>query len=239
MPKFRIVLVRPENEGNIGAVARSMANFESSELCLVSPVGIGDEARKRAKHGNFILDEALIVDSLDSAVERCDNVVGTTGIREIGEKKFLRNFETPREFADRVSHTRRKYAVLFGPEGLGLSNDELGRCDAVISVPTSDRYPVLNLSHAVTVVLYELFLTDYVREAIVNSVSTEKERLNAHFSTLLDEISYPEHKKDKARLMFRRLTGRGNLSKWEFFIMMGVITRTLYSVRHAGDDTGD
>lgn len=233
MPRFRIVLVRPENEGNIGAVARSMANFDSSELCLVSPIGVGDEARKRAKHGNFLLDGALVVSSLDEALEGCDNVVGTTGIREAGEKKFLRNFETPREFASRVSHTRRKYAILFGPEGLGLSNEELGRCDALLSVPTSERYPVLNLSHAVTIVLYELFLTEYVREAVKNSVSTEKERLNAHFATLLDAISYPEHKKDKARLMFRRLTGRSNLSKWEFFIMMGVITRTLYSVRHA------
>ena len=227
MPRFRIVLVRPENEGNIGAVARAMANFDSSELCLVSPVGIGDDARKRAKHGNFLLDEALVVNSLDEALEGCDNVVGTTGIRETGEKKFLRNFETPREFASRVSHTKRKYAILFGPEGLGLSNEELGRCDALMSVPTSERYPVLNLSHAVTIILYEIFLTGYVRDAVKNSVSAEKERLNAHFATLLDEISYPEHKKDKARLMLRRMVGRSNLSKWEFFIMMGVITRAL------------
>ncbi len=230
MPEFRIVLVRPENEGNIGAVARSMANFDFCELYMVSPVSIGDEGRKRAKHGNFILDSAVTVKSLEQAIEDCDVVVGTTGIRNLGERKFLRNYETPREFAERVVSARRKYALLFGPEGLGLFNEELAMCDAVVSIPTSETYPVMNLSHAVTTLLYELFLTHYVRDAVRMSVAFEKEKLYSHFSSLLDSIDYPEHKKEKARLMFRRLVGRANLSKWEFFIMMGVITRSLYSI---------
>ena len=233
MPKFRVILVRPEVEGNIGAVARSMANFGFDELYMVSPVGIGTEARNRAKHGNFILDGAVLTNSLEDALEGCDMVIGTTGIRNLGEKKFLRNFETPREFAERVSRARRKYALIFGPEGLGLFNEELARCDSLVSIPSSPEYPVLNLSHAVTVVLYELFLTGYVKDSVKLSVSYEKEKLNNHYSNLLDAISYPEHKKEKARLMFRRLVGRSGLSKWEFFIMMGVITRTLYSLRHS------
>lgn len=231
MPKFRIVLVRPENEGNIGAVARSMANFDFDELCMVSPTWIGDEARRRAKHGNFILDDAVIVDSFESAVEGCDVVVGTTGVRNLGEKKFLRNYETPRDFATRVARTRRKYALVFGPEGLGLYNEELSKCDAVISIPTKGEYPVLNLSHAVTVLLYDLYLTHFEKESLRMSVSVEKERLNGHFSVLLDAIAYPEHRKEKARLMFRRLIARAGLSKWEFYLMMGVITRSLYAIR--------
>ncbi len=238
MPKFRIVLVRPEIEGNIGAVARSMANFGFGELYMVSPPGIGDEARKRAKHGNFVLDNSVRTQSLEEATEGCDLVIGTTGIRNIGEKKFVRNYETPREFALRAAGTRRKYALLFGPEGLGLFNDELSRCDAIVSIPTSAQYPVLNLSHAATILMYELSLTQYVRDSVKLSVTPEKEKLNSHYSTLLDEISYPEHKKEKARLMFRRLVGRANLSKWEFFIMMGVITRTLYALRHPRERTG-
>ncbi|MBX8632221.1 MAG: RNA methyltransferase [Thermoplasmata archaeon YP2-bin.285] len=227
MPEFRVILVRPENEGNIGAVARSMANFDFSELYLVSPVPVGDEARRRAKHGNFILDSSVSAGNVRDAVAGCDIVVGTTGIRNTGQRRFLRNFDTPREFAERVRRTRRKYALLFGPEGLGLSNPELQVCDMIVSIPTSERYPVMNLSHAVSVVLYELFLSGYEPVSLKRALSDEKEKVNEYFSSLLDAIDYPEHKREKARLMFRRLIGRANLSKWEFFITMGVLSRTL------------
>jgi tRNA/rRNA methyltransferase len=231
MPAFRIVLVRPENEGNIGAVARSMSNFDFNSLYLVSPVPIGEEARKRAKHGNYVLDRAVIVQSVEEAVSGCDYVIGTTGIRNLGERKFLRNYETPREFALRVRRSRRSFALLFGPEGLGLSNKELASCDGVVSIPTSQEHPVMNLSHAVTVLLYELFISNFVREPERAAVELEKENLNQRFALLLESINYPEHKREKTRIMFRRLIARSGLSKWEFFILMGVISRTLDALR--------
>jgi tRNA/rRNA methyltransferase len=231
MPRFRIVLVRPENEGNIGAVARAMANFGFSELYLVSPVKIGDEGRKRAKHGNFILDSAVHVVQLEDALKDCDTVVGTTGIRNTGERRFLRNFETPRGFAEHAMNKRRTYAILFGPEGLGLSNQELGSCDMLISIPTSEKYPVMNLSHAVSVILYELFLTGYEQIAVKRSVALDRRKVNEYFALLLDAVDYPSHKREKARLMFRRLIGRADMSKWEFFIMMGVLSKTLRALR--------
>lgn len=230
MPVFRVVLVRPENEGNIGAVARSMANFDMAELYMVAPVSIGDEARKRAKHGNFILDSSKIVENLSDALQSCDVTVGTTGIRNTGEGRFLRVCDTPGEFARRVAKSKRKYALLFGPEGLGLSNDELQMCDMVVSIPTSERYPVMNLSHAVTVLLYELFQTVYEPVTVKGALREDKERVNEYFGRLLESSDYPEHKRQKAMLMFRRIIGRSSLSKWEFFILMGVLSRTLKSM---------
>ena len=227
MPVFRVVLVRPEHEGNIGAVARSMANFDLAELYMVSPVPIGDEARKRAKHGNFILDSSKTVETLDDALEGCDTTVGTTGIRNTGEGRFLRVCDTPHEFAQRVLTSKRKYALLFGPEGLGLSNDELHLCDLIVSIPTSDRYPVLNLSHAATVLFYELFMARYEPVTVKASLREDKERVNEYFGRLLELSDYPLHKRQKAKLMFRRIIGRSSLSKWDFFILMGVLARSL------------
>ncbi|MBQ2763003.1 MAG: RNA methyltransferase, partial [Candidatus Methanomethylophilaceae archaeon] len=62
MGSIRIVLVGPKFEGNIGAVARSMANFGFDELVLVNPCPIGDDAYRRAKHGSDILDNARITE---------------------------------------------------------------------------------------------------------------------------------------------------------------------------------
>ena len=45
-----IVLVEPEISGNIGAVARAMANFDLDNLVLINPkCKINEETRKRAK----------------------------------------------------------------------------------------------------------------------------------------------------------------------------------------------
>ena len=80
MPQIRIVLVGPKFEGNVGAIARSMANFDINELYLVNPsCEIGDDARRRAKHGNDILDNAVTVTSMDDAVQDCFLTVGKIG----------------------------------------------------------------------------------------------------------------------------------------------------------------
>lgn len=226
MPEFRIVLVRPEHQGNVGAVARSMSNFGFSSLFIVSG-SIGEEARRRAKHGNYVLDSAVIAETLSNAVDGCDYIVGTTGIRSDQEKNILRSYETPRSFAERVKRSRRSYALLFGPEGLGLSNEELSQCDYLVSIPTTETYPVMNLSHAVTVLLYELYITHFRKEPETKAVRGEKDKLNEYFSMLLERIDFPEHRKEKTALMFRRLIARASLTKWEFYTLMGVFSRTL------------
>lgn len=90
MPAYRVVLVSPMHEGNVGAVARSMANFGFHELYMVDPCDLGDEAYKRAKHAGHILDDSKVVDSFEDALEGCSLVVGTSGKVTEGEKHFIR-----------------------------------------------------------------------------------------------------------------------------------------------------
>ena len=63
MPQFRIVLVGPEYEINLGSCARLMKNFDFGELWLVSPKADihGREAIKYAKHSKEILENAKVV----------------------------------------------------------------------------------------------------------------------------------------------------------------------------------
>jgi len=157
MLRLRVVLVQPKNEGNVGAVARAMKNFDAGELVLVDPCPIGDEAAKRAMHGADILERAKIVPSLGAAFEGADLVAGTTGISTQSEKKFLRIALAPDAFADRVAAMDGTLALLFGREDYGLYDDELRRCDLLVSIPASPRYPILNVSHAAAICLYELY----------------------------------------------------------------------------------
>ena len=225
MPTIRVVLVEPKNEGNIGAVARAMKNFGVEQLVLVKPCRLGAEARQRAMRGIEILDAARSVGDLDTALKDTDLIVGTSGVDTESEKRFARISVPPREFAARVAKMEGRVALLFGREDFGLLDEELRRCDLLTTIPASPVYPILNLSHAVTILLYELLAARAVKRGKREASGMEKEKLHEAFESLLAETDYPAHKRARTQIMFRRLIGRAVPSKWEFHALMGVIQR--------------
>ena len=220
MPHIRIVVVGPKFEGNVGAIARSMANFGLDDLVLVNPCPIGDDAYRRAKHGSDILDDAEVVDTIREAVEGYTLIVGTSGVITHSDKHCARIPLTVKQFAEKVEDYEEPIAILFGREDLGLLQDELARCDILVHIPSSDTYPILNLSHAATIVLYELFGKGI--ESPEPADQEEKERMFAFFDKLLDDIDYPEQRKEYTSAMFRRMMGRAVPSKYEYNTIMGV-----------------
>ncbi len=238
---IRVVLVKPQSEGNIGAIARTMMNFGLDELHLVKPdCEIGLEARKRAMHAEKILKNARANDSLESSLSGADMVVVTSGVMTRNEKKFGRITKTPEEFAEKVRDFDGTIALLFGQEDFGLDREAIMRCDMLVTIPTSREYPIMNISHAATVVFYELFLQDAVIWKSREAGDMELNRLIKQFEQLLDAIEYPEHKREKTSVMFRRIMGRAVLSKWEYHTMMGILKGAMRNSRKDDDQqSGD
>ena len=168
---LHVVLVGTQHPGNLGAVCRSLLNHGFDSLRLVQPECHPDdlEARNRAKHAGRILDSCEIFDSFETAVADCSLVVGTSGKREIGDKTQKRHFMYPWEFTERISSTNQSVAVVFGEEGMGLSTEDLLRCDYLVTLPTWEGYPITNLSHAVHTITYELH-----RYRVLNRQGREK-----------------------------------------------------------------
>lgn len=231
MPNIRVVLVEPKIEGNIGAVARAMRNFDATDLVLVRPCTVGEEARRRAVHGASVLEAARAVGDLGAATADANLVVGTSGVETESEKKFARIAISPRDLAARISTVNGTVAVLFGREDFGLLDDELRLCDLLVKVPASRDYPILNLSHAATIVLYELFAPHSRRREPREASALEKETLHEAFADLLTATEYPSHKRARTMIMFRRLVGRAVPSKWEFHALMGVLQRATKRIR--------
>jgi TrmH family RNA methyltransferase len=153
-----IVLVRPQEEGNVGAVARAMANLDLDRLLLVEPaVACGAAARARAVGGVGILERAERHPTLDAALAGFARIAGTTSARErSGPGAVL----APRALAALLARDPpgTAAAVVFGPERSGLTAEELARCSPVVTVPCALAHPTLNLAQAVLVVAYELFV---------------------------------------------------------------------------------
>lgn len=228
LSNIAVIFLGAENEGNIGAIARVMKNFDLSKLILVdSKVEIGDTARMMAMHGEDVLDNAKNISSLEKATRDADFIIGTTAISG-GDYNILRVNVPPEDMANIVG-VRGKIYIIFGRESRGLSNDELNRCDSIITIPSSSKYPTLNVAQAATIVFYELFKafqserqTKY-READ----RIEKEKLVDYFKELLRRTNYPIRKQYIALRIFKSILGRSFISGRESHTLMGVFRRAL------------
>ncbi len=78
---LELVLVRPKEDGNVGAVARLARNFGATRLVLVAPrARLGAEARRRAMGGLPLLRTLRVVDRFPEALGEADYVVGSTDL---------------------------------------------------------------------------------------------------------------------------------------------------------------
>jgi TrmH family RNA methyltransferase len=229
--EYYIVLIEPKYSGNIGAVARCMKNFGLTSLYLVNPCEIDKEARMRAVHAQEILDNARIFDSFERVREELDYTVATSSIVGESEKRYLRYAVSLRDFIKQAKNLNGRVGIVFGREDYGLYNHEIASCDAFITIPTSDEYRSLNLSHAVAIVLYELFENKEVGRETKRMGRVEIEKLNESLAKILELIDYPSHKIERTKIMLRRLIGRANPSIWEYHTIMGILSEVIRRIR--------
>ncbi len=220
-PNLRIILAEPLYQGNIGSVARSMKNFGFRDLVLVNPCLLEGEARAMASHAQDLLKDATIVTNLNDAIGDANLVIGTSGISGIKEDEHIRvPIYTPKQLKEHLKDSDGTIAVLFGREDHGLSNEELKQCDMILTIPTSEDYPVMNIAHATTVVLYEMSEMKDPSRPIAERFDLDL--LYEHLEEVLDYIAHPEHKKEKTNLMLRRIFGRAVLTPREVQTLRGI-----------------
>ncbi|UCG87283.1 MAG: RNA methyltransferase [Gemmatimonadota bacterium] len=190
-----VVLHRPQDLVNIGGVARAMKNFELRNLRLVEPLEFDPRRVTGIAHGSDDLVERIeLFDDLDAALADRDYVAAMTA----RQRAAKRNMQRPREAASELLDAARDgaAALLLGREDKGLTNDELDRCHRVVTIPTGERYAALNLSHAFTVMAYELFVVRYEpefkrpRRVAPTATHEELEQMFSRAEAALDAIDF-------------------------------------------------
>ena len=159
--------MRPQLYENIGMAARAMDNFGLSKLSIVSPRDgwPSKKAKSSAKHADKIINRAKVYDHLDDAVSKFDLVIATSNRKRFLTKQKYDSFNTLQKKIRDFKNT----AILFGPENSGLSNQDIRLANFLFTIPTYNKNKSLNLSHAVSVISYELFLAN---NSSVKNIST-------------------------------------------------------------------
>lgn len=223
--KVSVILVHPKYQGNIGAIARLMKNSGLTDLRLVSSMDIENEAIYRSMSGREILENASRYESLEDAIKGFTVVAATSSSPTYSDRKFLRLPSTPEAFWNTNLHTAKKIALVFGREDDGLRNEEIELCNAFMFIPANPDYPVFNLSHAVSIILYEMVKQIPESDSeIVEPISPENfDLLLQGAEELMDILKYPKYKRPNADVMIKKIASRTKLTESEFFKIMGIL----------------
>ena len=241
LDKVRIVLVGPLYGGNVGSVCRAMANTGLSDLVLVAPAPSldMDEARMMAVAAKPILEARRETGTLEEAVADCGLVFGTT----VRPGLYRQHVRSPREWAPEIlsSASVNPVALVFGRENWGLTNEELAICTNLIQIPTSPEYPSLNLSQAVLLCCYELFVASGTFEPTLEKSPECPTRTREHMFTMwrdmLQEVGFMnDEKSDHMMLGLRRIFSRAPLTVDDVNILMGIARQTLWKARQGTQD---
>ena len=235
--RIHFVLVQPSHPGNVGATARAMRVMGLERLILVDPrfpdVLSHPDAIAFASNATGVLARAQVHATLDEALAPVSFAVAVSA----ASREFGASPQTPQTLVRQALHelssdTAQEVAFVFGPERTGLSIESVGRCQAVVSIPTAPGYGSLNLAQSVQVMAYALAseastpidpdLPWQGRLASHEAV----ERVFEHLERSMVAIGFIDPRYPK-KLMprLRRLLSRTRLEMEEVDILRGICTQ--------------
>jgi tRNA/rRNA methyltransferase len=151
----RFILLGTSHPGNVGAAARALKVMGFSDLVLVAPrlphMERKAEAIARASGALDVLEGIRTVASLAEALDGVTYVCATA----MTPRDFGPTTHAPRELFGSLAGSSHRVAFVFGTERYGMSNEDVYRCHACLSIPTNPGYGSLNLAQAVQLIAYD------------------------------------------------------------------------------------
>ena len=227
---LKVILVEPNGPLNVGSVARLCSNFEVDELRIVSPKCdiFSLEAKKMALKGQKFIEDCKIFDNLEKAIFDCDLVLASCGRINLSKDSF---FESSEDIFNWTLSFKKinNLAIVFGREDRGLTNSELLLANKIFNIPTSHNNPSLNLSHAVSIVLYELNKPSnriFNKNLEVFNLASSKQ-INDSFleiEEMLLKVGYLLKHTSRAKISkFKNYISRANTSMHEMNVLRGIV----------------
>jgi len=227
---LKVILVEPNGPLNVGSVARLCSNFDVDELRIVSPKCdiFSLEAKKMALKGQKFLEQCKIFDNLEKAIFDCDLVLASCGRIDVSKNSFFGPSEDIFEWTFSFKEINN-LAIIFGREDRGLTNSELLLANKTFNIPTSQNNPSLNLSHAVSIVLYELNKSSkkkYNKKLEVFNLASSKQIHDSfvEIEEMLLQVGYLLKHTSRTKISkFKNYILRANTSMHEINVLRGIV----------------
>jgi TrmH family RNA methyltransferase len=211
-----------------------MSNFGLSRLRVVNPYEESFREARSAVGATSVLKAAEQFQTVAEAVSDCSLVVGTTAGRNRDLKQPLV------ALPDAGPKVREQLAVgsvaiLFGSEKRGLSNEDFTHCHWLISIPTREQHPSMNLGQAVAVCLYELTRESSVPpkpQAHEPARAGELEQITTTMFEMLTASEYVKPRSGSSSLeKLRRLVRRLSLDAGDAELLLGMLRKIEWKLK--------
>ncbi len=234
MEKLRLVLVGIEGAVNLGLIARLADNFEVDELYLVYPKASIEEAVRYAARAARRLYEAVILQSLEDAIR--DATVSMCTSSFYSEEDVLRASLAPWEAAEIAVSAPGVTALVMGRESVGLTREEISKCNIFSSIPASPSYPSLNVSNATAIYLYEIYRARRNPRVPRGEVNRKLlDLLEAYAKALAARVAHHD-RVDEIVLSVRRLAAKSIASRREVEGLLYLLSRACRKVEGCMDE---
>jgi tRNA/rRNA methyltransferase len=228
-----VILVEPQLGENIGMAARAMGNFALSRLRIVNPRdGWPNVAAHRAAAGaDHIINGVELFDTVEAAVADCSLLFATTARAHDQAKPVVDPGAAASEMAGQIK-AGGTVGILFGRERWGLTNEEVGLSNRIITFPVNPGFASLNLAQAVLLVGYEWFKLSTANELPFampeRSEPASQYQIQAFFDNLvreLDKVEFlrPAEKRDTMLVNLRNIFTRMEPTKQDMHTLHGVV----------------
>lgn len=224
-----VVLNQPQQNLNIGMVARAMMNLGFKNLILVKPHNFdAQKAAITARWATPMVEQAPQYETLKEALEEFQDVVGFGGryddnkIENISLPQWIEGFQTPH---------KHKIALVFGSEDRGLNTDEINHCRFLIRIPSTEEYPSYNLAQSVLLALYQVSSLGWKgtlppQEERILPTRNEFYQLERMLDSVLTNTGfYRNGTPEPIRGVIKRLFQRTNPDEREMGILLAMIGR--------------
>jgi tRNA/rRNA methyltransferase len=228
-----LCLVEPTFGINVGHIARLCANFGVRKLILTSPKFNFEEAKRYSMAGYKYIKGASVYESLQSAIEneKPNVVVATTSITAKRPANILRAAIDPKQFAAQISLRTQYVLLVFGRDTTGLMNREIELCDITVSINTGTRYKTMNISHAASIILYELYNAGKKQKMTSQLDRQLLERVLHMINELAHEVTLEKHRVPRLHRAMRHLLTRAQPEGRELTLLLGFLNKVRLMLR--------
>lgn len=228
--KLRVILVQPQESGNVGAAARAMKNFGFTDLWIVGDRekhAVDEKSLWWAMGANDVLDRLTRTTSLEEALADCTLTVATTAVKGRQVAEQLTPEDVARLAREELAEDDR-LAIVFGREKWGLTGEEIALCQRTASIPTWPQFPTMNLAQSVAVFAYE------IGKRPANTPRRQPDlpprdltaALEAHTRQLMEQIDfYGPKRPERICMELQAIAGRAVLTRREASLLLSLVRR--------------